>query len=65
MYQDAAAVGVFAFDWYEAAGVYRAVAMPASAVRAADTPAPIRELLVVRPLKANFASGQVGAAEVR
>ena len=64
MWRDAAATGVFAFDFDDAKQRYRVVAAPRSPVLLEATPRPVRELLVVRLPTADFETGIVAPAGV-
>jgi hypothetical protein len=58
MWHDAAAAGVFAFDWSTTAGRYELLARPAAPISIEDLPASLRQLCVVR-LPTSFVTGHV------
>jgi hypothetical protein len=64
MWRDAAAVGVFPFDFDDKAQKYRVVAMPTSPVRPDDMPSNLRDLLVVQLATAEFVLGFVTPEQV-
>jgi hypothetical protein len=59
MWRDAAAVGVFPFDFDDKAQEYRLVVTPGRPVTGADVPSDLRELLVVKLVTADFSQGFV------
>jgi hypothetical protein len=64
MWRDAAATGVFAFDFDDARARYRLVAAPRSPVLREATPDAVRALLTVRLPTADFATRVVTEAQV-
>jgi hypothetical protein len=62
--RDAAAVGVYPFDFHDKAQEYRIVKMPKRAVAPDDLPSDLRELLVVKLATAEFAQGVVTRAQI-
>ena len=64
MWRDAAAVGVFPFDFDDRVQQYRIVAMPKRIVAPEDLPTDLRALLVVKLPSADFAQGFVTPQQV-
>ena len=64
MWQDAAAMGVFPFDFDRDEREYQLIARPTFAVLHEDMPEKLREVLIVHLEVANFAAGIVSPAQV-
>jgi hypothetical protein len=64
MWRDAAAIGVYPFDFDDKAQQYRLVAPPASPVRVSQVSPDVREMLVVRLATARFSTGIVTTEDV-